>query len=218
VEQRQRQMESDRLGYEVPWLREDRVHVEILYAVTNQDDRDGMFTVGLDGASEFTRYDQAEIAAAFEAAGEDPVLISLVQMKPEELGAGKTFKGTIREDDLHEASLDIDAMGRFMAPFAAVLINRSEVDPVGLEIVPPNNAPECLGTRIPCTGNTGAVFYAPTLIRPALWELTVNFVADRRMRLEFLARVRDDDSRLLEEGQQAFTPDPATFTPEVTMM
>ena len=29
-------------------------------------------------------------------------------------------------------------MGRWMAPFAAVLINRSDVNPIGLEMVPPN--------------------------------------------------------------------------------
>src|SRR6185503_15253619 len=117
----------------------------VLYTVTNyttKDDangppREGTFTIGVDGASEMVKYDESAIAQVFAAANEDPVLLPLMAPVPRTLGPGQVFQGTLREDDLVEGSLDLDAMGRWSAPFAAVLINRSDVNPVGLEMVPP---------------------------------------------------------------------------------
>jgi hypothetical protein len=71
------------------------------------------------------------------------------------------------------------------------LINRSEVNPIGLEMVPAN------------------------LIRPALWEITPRFNANQHMTCQFLVRVRDDDQRLWEDGASDFAPNPTAFAPAV---
>lgn len=193
-EQMQRQKLSAKLAYDVPQLREDRLHVEVRYTVTNRGDREGMFSLFVDGATEFTRFDYLAVAAAFDAANEDAPPVGLIQVSnPPILSPGQVYQGTIREDDFHEASLDLDAMGRWMAPFVSVLINRSEVNPVGLELTP------------------------PSLIRPALWEITARFTSDQPMSCQFLVRVRDDDERLWEDGGSEFVPAPTTFTPVVAM-
>lgn len=194
------QSETDKLtaqyGYPVPWLRQDRVHVEMRYTITNLGTEPGAFSLFVDGATEFTRFDYAAVAAAFEAEDEDAPTIGVIQTyNAPILAAGQVYQGTIREDDFREASLDLDAMGRFMAPFLSVLINRSEVNPIGLEMTPTNLAPP------------------QPWILPALWEITPRFKATQPMTLQFVVRVRDDNQRLWDNGDGEFTPAVTTFTP-----
>jgi len=200
-EESERQKLTSQLGYEVPWLREDRVHVEMLFTITNLGDREASFALNIDGASEFVRYDEDAVAAAFEAEDEDaPIAHGLHQVPPpvngQLLAPGEVYRGTVREDDFREMALDLDAMGRWMAPnFPAVLLYRSETDPA-----------DARGeyTTTP-----------PNLIRPALWEVTPRFNSSQAMRCEFLVRVRDDDRRLWEDGETQFMPSPTTYAPMV---
>jgi hypothetical protein len=190
---------TDQLGYDVPSLREDRVHVEVRYTIRNLGDREGMFSLFVDGASEFTRFDFDAVGAAFMTANEDAPLLGLIQISnPPILGPGQVYQGTVREDDFREASLDLHAMGKFMAPFVQVLINRSEVNDIGLEMTPPRMDPP------------------REWILPALWEITLRFNADQPMSCQFLVRVRDDAHRLWEDGDTDFAPAPDTFTPTIT--
>lgn len=191
LEQQQIDADHQRLGFAVPWLRRDRLHSEILYTVKNLDDAPGVFTVRVDGANEYTKYDEAMVAAAFTAQNQDPVTLPLMRGGPQMLAAGATVEGTLREDDVVEASLDLYAMGSWMASFASVLINRSDVNPVGLEMVPAN------------------------AIIPAMDEFDVTLSADKHMRCDFLVRVRDDDGRLYQDGDQLFMPTPATYAPMI---
>lgn len=199
---------SAKLGYEVPWLREDRVHVEIRYTIknleTDPDAEGGIFSLAVDGASEYARFDSDAVAAAFEAANMDPPSFRLIQVEnPPILKSGEVYQGIIREDDFHEAAIDLDAMGRFMAPFASVLINRSEVNPIGLASTPSAPASDVKPA-------------APVQwILPALWEITPRFRADRPMSCQFLVRVRDDENRLWDNGDDEFMPDVQTFAPAV---
>ena len=191
AEEKARQALTAQVGYEVPQLREDRFHVEVRYTVKNLGPEPGKFFVHVDGANEFTRYDEEAVATSFAAAMEDPQFFGLLEPVPQTLAPGAVYQGTVREDDFHEAALDLDAMGRFMAPFLAVILNRSEVDPIGLEMVPRD------------------------LIRPAFWEITVDFTATQHMTCQFLVRVRDDDNRLWDDGTAEFVPAPTTFMPVI---
>jgi hypothetical protein len=192
AEQAKLDADSDALGFRVPWLQRDRLHMEVLYTIKNLDAETGTFNVHVNGATEYTRYDEAAVAAAFEAANENAVNLPLMLGGPKMLAAGATYQGIIREDDFSEAALDLDAMGRWMAPFAAVLINRSEVNPVGMEMVPAN------------------------LVVPAMFQIDVTLSADKQMSCEFLVRVRDDDDRLYhDDSDPLFRPDPADFVPMI---
>jgi hypothetical protein len=184
--------DTRRLGFEVPWLKRSRIHLEVLYTVRNVDSVDGVFSVGVDGASEFVKYDEDVVAAAFVSAGEKPVLVPLIAPTPRSLGPNQVYQGTVREDDFVEASLDLDAMGRWMAPFAAVLINRSDVNPIGLDMVPAN------------------------AVIPALQEIDLTLVSATHMTCDFIVRVRDDDDQLLHESaDRLFVPTPTVFTPTI---
>ena len=94
------------------------------------------------------------------------------------LEPGATYSGIVREDDFAEGELDLDALGRWndadaaSPTFAGVLINRSDVNPIGMNLVPPN------------------------LVVPAMVEVDVRLRSTVAMRCEYYVRVRDDDDRL----------------------
>ena len=58
------------------------------------------------------------------------------------LAPGASYSGIVREDDFAEGELDLDALGRWndadpaSPTFAGVLINRSDVNPIGMNLVP----------------------------------------------------------------------------------
>jgi len=186
------QDESKRLGYTVPWLHADREGLELLYTVTNLDNKAGEARVEIDGASELYSYDTSMQRAAIamlpkEQQKNAPAVLSLIRPTPVIVQAGQSVSGIVGEDDFTEAALDLDAIGRWMAVPAQVLINRSETNPIGLEMVPRG------------------------LIRPALYQIQVTFTATSHMRLEFLVRVRDED-RVLHGGQGVgFAPHPKVY-------
>jgi hypothetical protein len=189
-ESQERQARENAAGYKVSWITRDNVHIELLYTVTNLDDTPGRFNVMVDGANQYIKYDEDVVAAAIAQGNDDPIYLPLMESGHQILDAGQTYHGTMREDDFAEAESDINAIDQFAAPFASVVINRSDVNPVGMEMVPP-----------------GAVV-------PALLEVDVTFSADRHMVCEYLVRVRDDDDQLLhDKGDTRFGADPKVFTP-----
>jgi hypothetical protein len=202
-EQKQLDDQSNQLGFGVPWLQRDHIHLELTYTLTNtgtMKDQNGnpvssLFKIGVDGANEYTKYDEDAVAAAFNTAGEQPIYTPLIQPTPVLLAPGQTIQGTVREDDFREAELDLDAIGRWMAPYAAVLINRSEVNPIGLEMVPPN------------------------VVIPAMQEIDLTISSDTTMDCKYMVRVRDDNDQLLHDsGDQLFVPTPTVFMPTIMRM
>jgi hypothetical protein len=199
AEQAKLGQESETLGFKAPWLRRDQVALSIQYSITNLDKQAGKAQIFLDGANEFTTYDRAALQAAAQAVAKNNdqvIVLPLFQTIPVAIASGETKTGTIREDDFAEAELDLDAIGRWMAPPAAVLINASEVNPIGLEHVPPNE------------------------VVPAMFQLHVALVAEQRMRLDFLVRVRDSRERLLDlaHAGDAYAPKPMGYMPPPPMM
>ena len=193
AERRNLDEDSRTLTFAVPWLKRDRIHIEVLYTVHNNDTQDGTFRISVDGANEFTKYDEDAIGQAFADANQKTQPLALMAPTPRTLAAGQTYQGILREDDLIEGELDLDAMGRWMAPFAAVLINRSDVNPVGLENVPAN------------------------VVMPAMQEIDVVLSAEAQMHCEFMVRVRSDDDQLLHDSgdNNLFVPTPVVFTPAI---
>jgi len=197
-EQKLLDQQAASLGFDVPWIQRDNVHIELIYTVTNNDDpmnpsTDGVpqFAIGIDGANEYTKYDENIVSMALQQGNNDPpTVIPLIPVTPQVIQPGQTITGTVREDDFAEAELDLYAIGEWMAPYAAVLINNSQVNPVGLEMVPPN------------------------AVIPALIEIDVNFTANRDMTVKYDVRVRDDHNQLLHlTTDTLFSPTPALFQP-----
>ncbi len=185
--------ERDRRMVDTPWLRTENVSLSLRYTLTNLGDRAASARLEIDGASEFARYDAGALraAAAMDPEGEEETVLALIRPTPILLEPGEVRSGTVREDDFEEAALDLDAIGRFGATPAAVLINRSEANPIGLEMVPADH------------------------IRPAFFQVQVGFSAGSHMRLELLLRVRDEARQLLREQGDAFEPEPMVYMPVV---
>jgi hypothetical protein len=192
-EQRQLAADTQRLGFMVPWVQRASFAIEISYTVHNLDNKPGTADVSVDGADEFTSYDSAAIRAALQMTmmKNQQAVLPLIQAVPFIVPAGHASGGLVREDDFAEAELDLDAIGRWMAPPDAVLINRSEVNPIGLEQVP------------------------KTEVVPAFIRVVVSFEADTHMTCEFALRVRDGGARLWDGSGARYNPMPMTYTPPV---
>lgn len=197
-------MQTAALGFAAPWIQRDHVHIELTYQVTytplpgqgpDDDPNDiPQFTIGIDGANEYTKYNSNIVAMTLAQGNDAPQYIPLIPVTPQTLAQGQTVSGTVREDDFNEAELDLDAMGRWMAPFNAVLINNSQVNPIGLSMVPAN------------------------VVIPALIEIDVSFTANRNMTCTYDIRVRDDNGQLLHDTTNTlFSPTPTLFVPPAMM-
>jgi hypothetical protein len=195
-EQTELDTQKNTLGFDVPWIQRDHVHLEMTYQVTNTGSTPGMWSIGVDGANEYTKYDENIVAMVLGQGNNDaPQYIPLIPVTPQILGPGQTISGTVREDDFNEAELDLYGIGKWMSPFNAVLINNSQVNPIGImSFVPPN------------------------AVIPALIEIDVNFTADTMMTCNYAIRVRDDDDQLLHNTTDTlFSPTPTLFVPPATM-
>ena len=152
----------------------------------------------VDGASQYEKYDSKTVAAALAQGNDPPIFLPLMKSSPQVLAPGATLSGLLREDDFAEAALDLDALGRWNdaagKTFAGVLVNRSDVNPVGLALVPQN------------------------LVVPAFVEIDVNLQAEVAMTCDYVVRVRDDDDRLLhDDGDTQFQTSPTLFAPPAAM-
>jgi hypothetical protein len=197
---------SEARGYDVPWIARDKVHIQLSYTVTNLEDASGDFNLMVDGANEFTKYDSQVVSDAI--AEDDPIYLPLVQTGSILIGPRETVRGILREDDFAEGELDLDALGRWLdtdpasPTFAGVLLNRSDVNPVGLRTVDE-------GGQLPEPFRQLAV--------PALVEINVSVVSDRRVRCEYAIRVRDEDDRLLHRSTDSlYSTSPTLFQPPAT--
>lgn len=190
-------MASEARGVPIPWVRLRDVALSIQYTITNLSDRAGTAFLHVDGATQYTRYDAAMIRQAFVQAAMNennvPYVPSLIQSVPIPVPARASVSGVVREDEIAEAALDLDAIGRWMAPYQVVLYHHSSRSRLGLEMVP-------------------AQVELPQFI-----ELTVSLEADRPMRLEFLVRARDARGILAESGDERFSPNPMNFIPAAAM-
>jgi len=219
--QEQMQLDTERAakGYDmdIPWISRDKVHVEISYKVTNlEPDKSGTFTVIVDGASEYTKYDTEIVSMALMQGPNDPkVFLPLIATVPQTLDPGTSFSGIVREDDFAEGEIDLDALGRWNDPdtasptFAGVLINRSEVPPyIGMGMVPDYTK----------AGGTITHDHPGKLVVPAMYEVDVRLKTDAHMQIEYFVRVRDDDDRLLHnDADRLYEPSPALFQPAPMM-
>ena len=184
-------------GQPVPWISRENVHIQLTYTIRNLGDT-GTFNLMVDGANEFAKYDSQIVSDAI--AEDEPIFLPLVQSGVIGLGPGEVYEGILREDDFAEGELDLEALGRFLDPdpnsptFSGVLINRSDVNPVGMNLEPAN------------------------VVVPALIEINFNLQADQTMSCEYAIRVRDDDDRLFHRSSDTvFETAPTLFQPPAAM-
>ena len=181
------------LGIDIPYVKLGDIEVSVEWTITNLSDEEGTARVELNGATEFFVYDP-DLIVLSEDPEEAPPTPPLDGNTPLHVPAGGTLSGVIREDQVREASIDIEQVTRAnVNPFAATLrINKNDTEI--LAFLPPDPADIEAGPMLDPN--------APPIPREAfamMIRVDLVFVPDRHMRLDYNVRVRDVRGEMMNE-------------------
>ena len=170
----------------VPYVKVGDLELDVEWTIKNLDTKPGQAKIQLNGASEFFSYDPTIINLAPPGAEDPPKTPGLAGDVPIDVPAGGTVSGLFTEDDLREASIDIDQVTRGnINPFRAVqTISKNALS------FQPMTPPVFDAT----TGMITQSPVGPPLPREAFAEMVridLVFKPDRHMTLDFNVRVRD---------------------------
>ncbi len=194
----------------VPYVRVGDMHVEIEYTVQNLDTMPGQALIELDGANEYFVYDPSMIVLD-PTNDEAPPTPGLAGNIPIDVAPGQEVTGLFTEDDLLEASIDLDQITRGnVSPFRATLTidkNAKQFQP----LTPP--MPTVMDYMQTPTG--------PAVPREAMAQMVridLVFKPNRHMVLSYDVRVRDSrgllaDKLLATDPGKLATFAPATYAP-----
>lgn len=189
---RAREAMATALGAPVPYVRLGDLDVEVEWTIKNLTGSAGQARVKLNGANELNAYEPLAFVVDPEEDREPPPLAGDV---PIDVGPDAVVSGVLREDQLREASLDLELITRAgVNPFAAILTH-NEDDPA-VTVMPE-------GVAVPQD-------HLGQMIR---FDLV--FVADRHMVLEWTLRVRDHRGLLHPDLAAAATEELTAFDPAV---
>jgi hypothetical protein len=172
---------SAELGVMVPYVLRDDLDLSVEWTLKNLSDAPAVARVQLNGANEMFGYLPLAFVVDPEEEEAPPPLAGDV---PFEMEPGETRDGVFREDELAEASLDLELITRGgVSPFAALL----EVDE-GMDEF------DAAGVAVPSDT------YA------SLVRVDLVLVADQHMVLEYTIRVRDHRDPHLLHSELADAP------------
>jgi len=199
------------LGVDVPYVKLGDIEISVEWTITNLEDTEGIAKVELDGANEFFEYDPDMIVLSLER--DAPPTPGLDGNIPIHVPANGTVSGIFREDQLREASIDLEQITRAnVNPFAATLrINKNDTeiipmlpfdpaDPEAVPMVDPNAIP------------------IPREAFASIIRIDLVFAPDRHMTLDYNVRVRDVRGDMMADKLLASDPGdltqfaPATFS------
>ena len=171
---------------QVPYVKVGDLELDVEWTITNLDTKPGQAKIQLNGASEFFSYDPSIIILAPPDAEDPPKNPGLTGDIPIDVPAGGTVSGLFTEDDLREASIDIDQ------------VTRGNVNPFRAVQTVSKNALSFQPVTPPALGADGELAppspVGPPVPREAFAEMVridLVFKPDRHMTLSFNVRVRD---------------------------
>lgn len=178
----ERMARSTALGVEVPYVKVGDIEVSVEYTIKNLDTAmPGTARVQLNGGNELFAYDPSLVPIDEEEEIDAPGLEGDI---PIHLEPGATVSGVFREDQLREASIDLDAITRGnVNPFAATLTVNKNAD--SIQPVTPYD---------PTMPDVPQLPVGEPIPREAFRQIVrvdLVFRPDRRMVLELTVRVRD---------------------------
>jgi hypothetical protein len=187
------------LGVDVPYVKLGDIEVAVEWTITNLDAEDGNALVELDGATEFFGYDPDLVVLSTD--DEAPPSPGLEGNIPLHIPGGGTLSGIFREDQVREASIDIEQITRAnINPFAATLkINKNDaqiqpflpfdpMDPEAVPMIDPNAVP------------------IPREAFAHMIRIDLVFTPDRHMTLEYNVRIRDIRGEMMNDKLMAADP------------
>lgn len=178
-----RQLRADALGIMVPYVKVGDIEISVEWEISNLDPmNEGLVRIQLNGANEFFSYDPSTIVLSDDE--EAPPTPGLDGDIPIHVPAGGTAKGLFREDQLREASIDLDQ------------ITRGNVNPFNATLTVSKNAQMFQPMTPPMPG---VMDYVQTPIgapipREAFAQLIrvdLVFKPDRHMTMDYTVRIRD---------------------------
>lgn len=199
---------------QVPYVKVGDLELDVEWTIKNLDTKPGQFRIQLNGATEFFSYDPSIINLAPPDAEDAPKTPGLTGDIPINVAAGGTVSGLFTEDDLREASIDIDQ------------VTRGNVNPFRAVQTVSKNALAFQPMTPPAVNAAGEITQSPMgppVPREAFAEMVrvdLVFKPDRHMTLSFNVRVRDlrgimHDMLLSAKPAELQMFDPMPYAPTV---
>lgn len=192
ADQTARAAEEARLGVPLTYVQLGDLDVSLEWTIKNLTDQDGTARIQINGGNELWSYVPLNFVVDPDEDEEPPPLAGDIPMM---IKAGATIGGVFREDQIREASMDLEMITRanpLINPFAA-LLTINEDDP-------------------------GVLIGGVTVPQDALAQLVrfdVTLETDLHMVMEFGLRIRDHRGILHREGLQAPAGELVTFAPAI---
>lgn len=199
-----RAMRTAALGVDVPYVKVGDIEVSVEWTIHNLDPMmPGTALVQLNGANEVFAYDPTLIVLGDP--DEVPPAPGLAGDVPLHLEPGATIEGLFREDQLREASIDLDQITRAnLNPFAATLQVHKNLEQI-----------QPLTPLMPGVEDYVQTPVGDPIPREAFRQIIrvdLVFKPDRPMTLEYTIRVRDTRGILHELLDAALTEAPGELT------
>jgi hypothetical protein len=177
----------------VPWVAKRDFDVEIEYTIKNLDQAATQATVTLLGGNEFGDYNPMLYIDPRANLENQTVPPPLAGGTPLNLDANQTLNGVFREDQIGEASIDLEAITRYpdadvrATPFE-VIEHLSTTSPIGLANVPPGD------------------------VTPMMCRFLITLSSPGHVALDYTVRVRDYHDKI------ANPTDPDLYVPTDAML
>lgn len=197
-ERRALELEQMMLGLtmETPWVGVRDFEIAVHYTIKNLEDKKVRAFFTIDGGNEFGDYDPAlYVDPTVDEEDQEPPP-SLVFTPPIDLEPNEIRTGVVREDEIAEAALDLEAITRYPPgdnPFETpyqVILRHSSASRIGLEGIPEND------------------------VIPAVVRYHLGLTASGHVVLDYSVRVRDRTGKLARpDDDDLYVPDDATLPP-----
>ena len=176
----------------VPYVRVGDLEVSVEWTIKSYGDMPGTAFIQINGANQFYEYDPEMIVLSEDE--EAPKTPGLSGDIPIDVAPGQTVSGLFTEDDMREASIDLDQITRGRVnPFRArFTIAKSDEEFAQLTEVEYDDEGEALPQM-----TTGVVF--PREVFAQMLRLDLVFSANRHMGMNFNVRVRDVRGKIINK-------------------
>ncbi|HZS36500.1 MAG TPA: hypothetical protein VFF06_06730 [Polyangia bacterium] len=185
AERQAMQAETTKLGLmmPVPWAGTRDFDIEIEWSLKNLDTMPVHANFQLNGGNEFGDYVPSLYIDPTANPEDQTPPPPLLAGSPIDLAAGEVREGVLREDDLKEAALNLEAITRYPDPAGVlatpfmVIEHSSQLSPIGRASVPKND------------------------VTPAMVRYAFSLTADGHVAFDYTVRVRDYSGKLASPDQ-----------------
>lgn len=202
---------------DIPYVKVGDLEIEVEWSIRNLDQtKDGIAKIQLNGANEWFVYDPSMIILS-PADDEAPPTPGLQGDIPIPVAKGGEVQGVFREDQLLEASIDLDSITRgHVNPFAATLTVQKNADSFAQLSAPTPSTPTCLANpNDPSCQQMATGLVIPRAAFANMIRVDLVFKPDTHMVLDYTVRVRDHRNILHDMGLAAPSGEIVMFAPAI---